>query len=91
MNKIKGFISENRYALMAAATPVMMGLCSAGAVDDASSFDLATTMTTSVTTIVNNLLAMITKVVPVSVTLLAAAIGINYGIRFIKKIIGKAG
>lgn len=90
MNKIKGFIRNNRYALMTAAT-MAVGLCSASALDEASTFDLATTMTTSVTTIVNNLLAMISKVVPVSVTLLAAAIGINYGIRFVKKIIGKAG
>lgn len=90
MNKIKGFIRNNCYALMTAAT-MAVSLCSASALDEASTFDLATTMTTSVTTIVNNLLAMISKVVPVSVTLLAAAIGINYGIRFVKKIIGKAG
>ncbi len=46
-------------------------MCCAGAVDSAtaSSFDLATTMETSVQTIVNNLLAMIAKVMPITVTL----------------------
>lgn len=90
MNKIKNFVRDNRYAFMAAATPVMLGLAQAGAVDDAS-FDLSATMTSAVTTISNNLLGMIGKVVPAAVGLLAAAIGVNYGIRFVKKIIGKAG
>ena len=90
MNKIKNFVRDNRYSIMAAATPVMFGLAQAGAVDEGT-FDLGTTMTTTVTTISNNLLGMIGKVVPATVGLLAAAIGVNYGIRFIKKIIGKAG
>lgn len=92
MNKVKAFFKRNRLMITTFAMAACFSLmCCAGAVDESTAFDLAGTMTTSVTTIVNNLLSMITKVVPVTVTLLAAAIGINYGIRFIKRLIGKAG
>ena len=92
MSKIRALVSRNRVPIsVAAMSSAFAFMSSAFALDDAASFDLATTMTTSVTTIVNQLLGMIGKVVPVTVTLLAAGVGINYGIRFIKRLIGKAG
>ena len=89
-SKVKSWLRHNRFFVSASCMMAML-LCSAFAAEGDAAFDLGTTMTTSVTTIVNDLLGMIGKVVPVTVTLLAAAIGINYGIRFIKRLIGKAG
>lgn len=87
IEKVKGFVSKNRYAF-ALSTMCAIMMCSAGAVDGATtSFDLSTTMTTCVQQIVNDLLKMIAAVVPVTVTLLGAAIGITYGINFIKRIV----
>lgn len=88
--KIKGWLRHNRFAVSASCM-MMMLMCSAFALDDqAASFDLATTMTSSVQTIVNDLLKMIAAVLPVTVTLLAAAVGITYGITFIRKILNKS-
>lgn len=53
-------------------------------------FDLSAVLTTAAQTIVTDLLAMIAAVLPITVTLLAANIGVAYGIKFIKKITGKA-
>lgn len=89
--KIKSFINRNRYAVMTAVMSFMLA-CSAFAVDDtgSSSFDLTTVMSTSVQKIVNDLLAMITAVLPTAIILFSASVGITYAIRFIKKILGKA-
>lgn len=57
----------------------------------ATELDLVAIMTTSATKIVGDLMEMIASVLPVTVTLLAASIGIAYGIKFIKKITSKAG
>ena len=84
--KIKEFFRHNRFAVSASCMMAML-MCSAFAAEGDGSFDLATTMTTSVQTIVNDLLKMIAAVLPVTVTLLAAAVGITYGITFIKRII----
>lgn len=87
IEKVKGFVSKNRYAFALSIMCAIM-MCSAGAVDGvATSFDLSTTMTSCVQQIVNDLLKMIAAVVPVTVTLLGAAIGITYGINFIKRIV----
>ena len=90
IEKVKGFVQKNRYAFaMSAMSAIMM--CSAGAVDGATtSFDLSTTMTSAVQQIVNDLLKMIAAVLPITVTLLGAAIGVSYGIRFIKRITSKS-
>lgn len=93
MEKVKSWVRSKRMAITAVVMSLAFAMmCCAGAVDGpaASSFDLATTMETSVQTIVNNLLAMIAKVMPITVTLLGAAIGITYGITFIKQILGKS-
>lgn len=92
LKRIKSFISHNRAAVSAGIMSAMFMLSTvAGAAGETPTFDLAATMTTSVQTIVNNLLGMISAVLPVTVTLLAAAIGVSYAIKFIKKIVGKAG
>ena len=84
--KIKGFVKKNRYAFAASAMSAIM-MCSAGAVYGATtSFDLSATMTTAVQQIVNDLLKMIAAVLPITVTLLGAAIGVTYGINFIRRI-----
>ena len=92
IEKVKGFVQKNRYAFaMSAMSAIMM--CSAGAVDGATataSFDLSTTMTSAVQQIVNDLLKMIAAVLPITVTLLGAAIGVTYGINFIKRISHKS-
>lgn len=90
IEKVKGFVQKNRYAFaMSAMSAIMM--CSAGAVDGTpTSFDLSATMTTAVQQIVNDLLKMIAAVLPITVTLLGAAIGVSYGIRFIKRITSKS-
>lgn len=88
--RIKSFVSRNRAAMSAGIMSAMFMLSTvAGAAE--GDFDLAATMTSSVQSIVTNLLSMITAVLPITITLLAASIGISYGIRFIKKIVGKAG
>lgn len=90
IEKVKGFVQKNRYAF-ALSTMCAIMMCSAGAVDGAtSSFDLSATMTTAVQQIVNDLLKMIAAVLPITVTLLGAAIGVSYGIRFIKRITSKS-
>ena len=86
IEKVKGFVKQNRYAFAASLMSAMV-MCNAFALDESSSFDLSTTMTTCVQQIVNDLLKMIAAVVPVTVTLLGAAIGITYGINFIKRIV----
>ena len=84
--KIKGFVKKNRYAFAASTMSAIM-MCSAGAVDGATtSFDLSATMTSAVQQIVNDLLKMIAAVLPITVTLLGAAIGVTYGINFIRRI-----
>lgn len=90
IEKVKGFVRKNRYAFaMSAMSAIMM--CSAGAAEGATtSFDLSATMTTAVQQIVNDLLKMIAAVLPITVTLLGAAIGVSYGIRFIKRITSKS-
>lgn len=85
IEKVKGFVKQNRYAFALSAMSAVM-MCSAGAVGETASFDLSATMTTCVQQIVNDLLKMIAAVVPVTVTLLGAAIGVTYGINFIKRI-----
>ena len=90
IEKVMGFVQKNRYAF-ALSTMCAIMMCSAGAVDGAtSSFDLSATMTTAVQQIVNDLLKMIAAVLPITVTLLGAAIGVSYGIRFIKRITSKS-
>lgn len=90
IEKVKGFVQKNRYAFALSPMCAIM-MCSAGAVDGAtSSFDLSATMTTAVQQIVNDLLKMIAAVLPITVTLLGAAIGVSYGIRFIKRITSKS-
>lgn len=87
--KIKEFFRHSRFVFSASCMMAML-MCSAFAADAdaaAASFDLSTTMTSSVQSIVTELLKMIAAVMPVTVTLLAAAIGITYGITFIKRII----
>lgn len=63
------------------------------AVDETASggFNLSTVMTTCVTTIINDIMQMITAILPITVTLMGASIGIAYAVRFIKKIVGRAG
>lgn len=91
MEKVKSWVRSKRMAITAGVMSSAFALmCCAGAAVEASSFDLATTMETSVQTIVNNLLEMIAKVMPITVTLMGAAIGITYGITFIKQILGKS-
>lgn len=90
IEKVKGFVQKNRYAFALSLMCAIM-MCSAGAVDGAtSSFDLSATMTSAVQQIVNDLLKMIAAVLPITVTLLGAAIGVSYGIRFIKRITSKS-
>lgn len=90
IEKVKGFVLKNRYAF-ALSTMCAIMMCSAGAVEGATtSFDLSATMTTAVQQIVNDLLKMIAAVLPITVTLLGAAIGVSYGIRFIKRITSKS-
>ena len=90
IEKVKGFVQKNRYAFALSPMCAIM-MCSAGAVDGTtSSFDLSATMTTAVQQIVNDLLKMIAAVLPITVTLLGAAIGVSYGIRFIKRITSKS-
>lgn len=90
IEKVKGFVQKNRYAFALSPMCAIM-MCSAGAVDGAtSSFDLSATMTSAVQQIVNDLLKMIAAVLPITVTLLGAAIGVSYGIRFIKRITSKS-
>lgn len=90
IEKVKGFVQKNRYAFALSAMFAIM-MCSAGAVDGATtSFDLSTTMTSAVQQIVNDLLKMIAAVLPITVTLLGAAIGVTYGINFIKRITHKS-
>lgn len=90
IEKVKGFVQKNRYAFALSLMCAIM-MCSAGAVDGAtSSFDLSATMTIAVQQIVNDLLKMIAAVLPITVTLLGAAIGVSYGIRFIKRITSKS-
>lgn len=89
VQKIKGFVARNRYAVVGSVMFAMM-MCSAFALDESTSFDLAATMTSSVQTIVNDMLKMIAAVVPVTVTLLGAAIGVSYGIRFIRRIVSSS-
>ncbi len=90
IEKVKGFVQKNRYAFALSPMCAIM-MCSAGAVDSATtSFDLSTTMTSAVQQIVNDLLKMIAAVLPITVTLLGAAIGVSYGIRFIKRITSKS-
>lgn len=90
IEKVKGFVRKNRYAF-ALSTMCAIMMCSAGAVEGATtSFDLSATMTTAVQQIVNDLLKMIAAVLPITVTLLGAAIGVSYGIRFIKRITSKS-
>lgn len=90
IEKVKGFVQKNRYAFALSPMCAIM-MCSAGAVDGAtSSFDLSATMTIAVQQIVNDLLKMIAAVLPITVTLLGAAIGVSYGIRFIKRITSKS-
>lgn len=84
VEKVKGFVARNRYAVVGSMMSAMM-MCSAFAAE--GDFDLSTTMTTSVQQIVNDLLKMIAAVVPVTVTLMGAAIGVTYGIKFIQRII----
>lgn len=87
--KVKQWVRSKRMAISAGMMSSMFALmCCASALDgDASSFDLATVMTSSVTQIVNNLMKMIAAVLPITVTLLGAAIGVTYGINFIKRIL----
>ena len=90
IEKVKGFVQKNRYAFALSPMCAIM-MCSAGAVDGATtSFDLSATMTIAVQQIVNDLLKMIAAVLPITVTLLGAAIGVSYGIRFIKRITSKS-
>ena len=90
IEKVKGFVQKNRYAFALSPMCAIM-MCSAGAFDGATtSFDLSTTMTSAVQQIVNDLLKMIAAVLPITVTLLGAAIGVSYGIRFIKRITSKS-
>lgn len=90
--KVKSFAQRHRYAVMSAFMMSML-VCSAFAVNEgasSTSFDLTTVMSTSVQKIVNDLLAMITAVLPTAIILFSASVGITYAIRFIKKILGKA-
>ena len=89
IEKVKGFVQKNRYAF-ALSTMCAIMMCSAGAVGATTSFDLSATMTTAVQQIVNDLLKMIAAVLPITVTLLGAAIGVTYGINFIKRITHKS-
>lgn len=88
--KIQSFMRTRTFRILAPSM-FMMSLMVCGAFAAEGDFDLATTMTTTVTKIVADLLAMIAGVLPVTVTLIAASIGITYAIKFIKKLIGKAG
>lgn len=91
MQKVKSWVRNKRMAITAGVMSSAFALmCCAGAVDEAVNFDLASTMTTSVQQIVNNLLKMISSVLPITVTLMGAAIGITYGITFIRQILGKS-
>ena len=86
IEKVKGFVKQNRYAFVASLMSAMVMCTAFAAGDEAANFDLSTTMTSCVQQIVNDLLKMIAAVVPVTVTLLGAAIGVTYGINFIKRI-----
>ena len=89
--KIKAFVKQNRYACSASLMSALV-MCSAFAADSgtAATFDLTTVMTTSVTKIVNDLLAMITAVLPTAIILFSASVGITYSIGFIKGLLNKS-
>lgn len=89
--KIKEFFRHNRFAVSASCMMAML-MFSAFAAEGstAATFDLTTVMTTSVTKIVNDLLAMITAVLPTAIILFSASVGVTYAIRFIKRILSKA-
>lgn len=92
IEKVKSWVRSKRMAITAGVmSSAFAMMCSAGAVDGATtSFDLSTTMTSAVQQIVNDLLKMIAAVLPITVTLLGAAIGVTYGINFIKRITHKS-
>ena len=89
--KIKAFVKQNRYACSASLMSALV-MCSAFAAegDSAASFDLTSVMTTSVTKIVNDLLSMITAVLPTAIILFSASIGITYSISFIKGLMNRS-
>lgn len=92
MEKFKEFLKTEKRKILLAATPAMvavMAVVPAFAADELPTFDLATTMTTAVTTLVGNLLTMIAAIFPVTITLLAASIGVSYGVKFIKNMFSK--
>lgn len=79
--------SLKRGVMSAVAMAIMC--VTAFATETPPAFDLTEIMTTATTKIVTDLLAMIAGVLPVTVTLMAASIGIAFAIKFIKKIIAK--
>lgn len=89
---MKNMNSLKKYGKHLMSAGVLSMMCvTAFAVDPAPDLDLAAIMTSAATTIIADLLAMVAAILPITVTLLAASIGIAYGIKFIKKITSKAG
>jgi len=56
---------------------------------DPGTFDVVSTLSTSATTIVDQLMSILTVVVPVVIGFVAAKIGITKGIGVLKSLVGK--
>lgn len=81
---------KKRFISFAVATVVLCTLSvSAFAADPLPTFDLVTVFTDAASKIVTDLLAMVSGIFPITITLLAASIGIAYGIKFISKLLAK--
>lgn len=90
IKRLVSYLKKYCVVPLSAAFLISVVSVSAFAADPlAPSFDLTTIMTDAATKIVTDLLAMISGILPVTITLMAASIGIAYAIKFIRKLLAK--
>ncbi|MCL2820983.1 MAG: hypothetical protein FWD38_09205 [Oscillospiraceae bacterium] len=87
---MKKILNSRMLRKVMVMTGIMSAISGTAVVASASDFNITTTMTTAFQSLVTDLLAMLAAVLPIGLTVLAASLGITFGIKWIKKIAGKS-
>ena len=74
-------------SIMVAAVFALTTVSAFAVGEDVSSFDLAAVMTTAVQSMVNDLIKMMTAVIPIGLTVLGVSVGVTMGKKWIKKLL----
>ena len=90
MEKMRSFIGKGKLLASSMAVSCMLAMMAVTCFAEGED-SVGTVMSTTATTIITDLKTMVTTVLPIALGLFTLVVGIKFGIKFIKQMVGKAG